>query len=332
MPLSSSSLFHFSNSIDGTKNILQHGFRVSYSDEVTFQEVKGIEVKYRKAVPMVCFCDIPISLVERHANFYCNPGGDIFGIGLARSWAEKNGLNPVIYLSPDSYLSTLLLNSVQSHADIGSAIFGLDHLIYSKRTELSTSLNQSLIGLLEELKEASLLDKLDNRITFEDDSIIASERISRLELFIKQTKGKYLRRGKVIENHNFYNEREWRYIPNSIPAIRSTVDPMESSDALKFFDTLGRPGKKALGLSSNADYQKFINSKTTYGPNLKFTADDVSFIIVNNNVAAQELIESILDNDFDLIGGEKIPTPKSKFNLISRIISWEQVSEDILGN
>jgi hypothetical protein len=52
---------------------------------------------------MVCFCDIPISRVGEHVNFY----GE-FGIGLSKEWAEANRLTPILYVAsnnhiPDSY-------------------------------------------------------------------------------------------------------------------------------------------------------------------------------------------------------------------------------------
>lgn len=43
---------------------------------------------------MVCFCDIPLSRISDHVNFYGQ-----YGLGMTREWAKFNGLNPVFYLA-----------------------------------------------------------------------------------------------------------------------------------------------------------------------------------------------------------------------------------------
>ena len=41
---------------------------------------------------MVCFCDLPMSLIQKHLKQYGS-----FGIGLEKEWGVKNGVAPVIY-------------------------------------------------------------------------------------------------------------------------------------------------------------------------------------------------------------------------------------------
>ena len=48
---------------------------------------------------MVCFCDIPLSRTEEHVKFY----GE-YGIGLAKEWAERNNVTPILYVSSTNHL------------------------------------------------------------------------------------------------------------------------------------------------------------------------------------------------------------------------------------
>lgn len=59
------------------------------------------------AFPMVCFCDIPLSRISEHVDFYGS-----YGIGLTKSWAMKNVLNPVIYVSSESMIKSSLMRLI----------------------------------------------------------------------------------------------------------------------------------------------------------------------------------------------------------------------------
>ncbi|MPR36924.1 abortive infection system antitoxin AbiGi family protein [Salmonirosea aquatica] len=83
MAVSSSSLFHFTSGGSETlKLILENGFLVKKSNEtypITAPEkvinlqggsghYKTLEMNY--SIPMVCFCDIPLSIISKHAEIY----------------------------------------------------------------------------------------------------------------------------------------------------------------------------------------------------------------------------------------------------------------------
>ena len=87
----SHTLFHFTKNIEFLKDILKNGFWPRYCQE-DVKWYSGNEIQC--AYPIVCFCDIPLSRVDEHVNFY----GD-FGIGVTKDWAKANGLSPVIYLN-----------------------------------------------------------------------------------------------------------------------------------------------------------------------------------------------------------------------------------------
>lgn len=99
----SRTLFHFTKSRETLKLILKHGFWPRYCPE----DVRWLGQADAKAVafPMVCFCDIPLSRISDHVNFYGQ-----YGLGMTRDWALKNGLNPILYISGDNGLSAEMRN------------------------------------------------------------------------------------------------------------------------------------------------------------------------------------------------------------------------------
>lgn len=104
MTLSSNTLIHFTSSADKLKGILDNNFKLSYCKES--YEMGGKERTLH--VPMVSFCDIPLSQIKEHIKKY----GD-YGIGMTRAWARKNGLNPVLYMDKSSQLSASYHSALQ---------------------------------------------------------------------------------------------------------------------------------------------------------------------------------------------------------------------------
>lgn len=114
----SSSLFHYTKELSYLIDLLDKGFRYSYSYEVYPKSIVHNEKPNVKksflyhnpeqgdaiAIPMICFCDIPLGKVDDHCKKY---GKYAIGIDkeIARSIYGKI-LNPVHYLSSsDDYLS-----------------------------------------------------------------------------------------------------------------------------------------------------------------------------------------------------------------------------------
>ena len=96
--LSTDELFHFT-SFENLKGIIEFGFYPKYNLEHTllsnaFDRPAAVEL-----IPMVCFCDIPLALVHEHSGKYGK-----CAIGLDKDWGEEFGLNPVIYVAPNSIL------------------------------------------------------------------------------------------------------------------------------------------------------------------------------------------------------------------------------------
>ncbi len=101
MSLSSNSIIHFTKTSEALKGILQENFNIKYCLEII--KLNG-QLNY--AAPMVSFCDIPLSQVKEHIGKY-----GAYGIGLTKEWAQRNLLNPVLYIQNNSYLANSINES-----------------------------------------------------------------------------------------------------------------------------------------------------------------------------------------------------------------------------
>jgi hypothetical protein len=96
MALSTNSIIHFTKTFENLAGILKSDFQVKYC----FETISVKEGTIRIAVPMVSFCDIPLSQVKNHIDSYGS-----YGIGLSKNWAKKHGLNPVLYMERNSTMA-----------------------------------------------------------------------------------------------------------------------------------------------------------------------------------------------------------------------------------
>lgn len=92
--ISSKTLFHFTPNANNLISILKNEFHPKYCIEEL--PIDGANIK---ALPMVCFCDIPLSQIKDHIDTY-----GMYGIGMKKDWGTRNGLNPIFYVSEDSLL------------------------------------------------------------------------------------------------------------------------------------------------------------------------------------------------------------------------------------
>jgi hypothetical protein len=146
--------------------------------------------KLNYAFPMVCFCDIPLSQTTIHARQYGS-----FAIGMTKAWGERNKVNPVLYTYRNSATATYVSGS------------------FGKLKEVNTDL-EKLFNTVGSIREVRLrLEHLSfTRTKLQDD-------IYTLAKYLKPYQGRFW--NKYIENFsnkrvNYYNEREWRYIPHSV--------------------------------------------------------------------------------------------------------------------
>ncbi len=100
--VSANTLFHFTGSLENLINILTNEFRPRFCLEdfgVVFAGKNPPVETLELAVPMVCFCDLPLSQTGGHLTIY----GD-YGIGMTKEWGKRNGITPVLYVHRESLL------------------------------------------------------------------------------------------------------------------------------------------------------------------------------------------------------------------------------------
>lgn len=125
MKSSSASLFHYTKQANGLLGIIERGFRYSYCFEqfdetiARFISRPAVEMakllgscdeKYGIAIPMICFCDIPISRADSHRDNY---GDYCIGINKDVVRSQMPNINPVLYQS-SSWIMHALKTLVES--------------------------------------------------------------------------------------------------------------------------------------------------------------------------------------------------------------------------
>ena len=103
--LSANTLFHFTGKLDNILGILKNGFHPRYhaEDMSLFRDLNQ-----NIAIPMVCFCDIPLSSIENHIRKYKG-----YGVGLTKDWGTKNRISPVMYSAQGSQATENLKKSLE---------------------------------------------------------------------------------------------------------------------------------------------------------------------------------------------------------------------------
>jgi len=98
--------------LDNLEGILLNDFYPSYCLE-DFSEF--LEDEYRIAIPMVCFCDIPLSQIHNHVKNY---GG--YALGLSKEWGRKNSISRIIYSYKQSFSAKYFITTLRYAQDFNS--------------------------------------------------------------------------------------------------------------------------------------------------------------------------------------------------------------------
>jgi hypothetical protein len=219
--ISSTTLFNFTDSLDYLINNLRDGFYCSN----TFEKLPLRNNGYR--VPMACFCDIPLSLIKEHFDWYGR-----YGIGIKRTYARALGVKPVWYVTSESQLVKSLIKNKD----------------------------------LNEYERKHLLP------------------------YLKQFLGNQEYKDGKEKRKKFYDEREWRYIPDN-----SLVEP--------FFGT----NRKSVQAANNEQYR------------MKLDLSAIEYIIIDNEKEFDKMIPVL----------KKLSNEKVSYELLlSKIMTSKQIERD----
>jgi hypothetical protein len=175
--ISTNELFHFTE-FEYLKSILiTKAFFPRFNLEILLLN-PNLEKKVSMfPIPMVCFCDIPLSLTENHRNRYGN-----CAIALKEEWKTRKKINPVFYIKSESHVANTL-------SDITNSLEKLFPYMRSENNELTIELNKLRNNFMTIINFGKNYEN-------------------------KNIKSYNFGIGKTLqEKRKFYDEKEWRYIP-----------------------------------------------------------------------------------------------------------------------
>jgi hypothetical protein len=130
---SDDNLYHFTDDYNGLISIMNNKIKPQYCGE----DFSYIQEELKIALPILCFCDIPI---ERHPSHLGKYG--YYGIGFKKEWAKRNHLNPLCYIAPDSVMAAAL------------RIFIKGYDFIKEYTEIASLFNENVENSINAIKNA----------------------------------------------------------------------------------------------------------------------------------------------------------------------------------
>jgi hypothetical protein len=254
--VSANTLFHFTKSIENIQSILSNNFSPRYClERVEFIDKQTLDL----AIPMVCFCDIPLSQIKMHIKTYGS-----YAIGLKKEWAQSNGISPVFYLYNNS---------------------------------------QTSISINKFLKNSAFVDKA-KQLLVNDNSFSKMKEFIEFIFYCKSYMGEMWRNNELIKDITFYNEREWRYVPNIIELEKKNPRYIINKKEYDNYDL-------------RSDYNQAISDFK-----INFTPKDIKYIIISKETERINMVRLI-----EQIKGS-LYTHNDLKVLTSKIISAEQIDQD----
>lgn len=285
MSKSSNSLFHITREFSTLKSILSNkALFGSYCKETLSYNGERVPL----IIPMICFCDIPLTTISNHSAY------GKYGIGLKKEWGIRNKLNPVLYMEKESALSESLIKSLTGSLKTVNLISDLITL----EQDRIKGIDLENIPAEEKLrKKIPYISKIKNLASISDSVNFTIYSL----YFTKHYQDDLERSGEVIKNYRFYDEREWRYIPEfqcAVCELRRTEDEY----------------KQWRGTTEQKPVLKEVK--------LTFDCSDIEYVIVEKNEEKKEIIDLIKKLASDSCPPEEIES------LYTKIISFEQIKND----
>lgn len=221
MPLSSYSIFHYTSKFETITSILwEQELRPSYC-----HEINGLSSSQHVWIPMVSFCDVPLSQSQKIQSY------GKYAIGFNKDWALTQSINPVFYFNKESIVYKRY-----------------SRLKETFRREVSLG-DESSVKLFDNPGYSYILRHLFPELGFPEFHILgepSKEALmnSTLNFYqnYKQFEGRLERGGGIVtENYKFYDERELRYIPDICKDDFENFPPLifEKDWGTKYKDKLG---------------------------------------------------------------------------------------------
>lgn len=220
------SLFRFSKDFESLQKVLKSGIFPNYCEE----DLSFDDKKFVIGIPMISFCDIPITLLDEHTNRYGS-----YGIGLSKDWGINKGVTPIMYIANDA-----VLRSVHYHI--------------MNDFELSKVVNS------EEFKEKILHETFLNKLPL--DLYIKkmnAQKEHNVNIYIVGYMKKYIGIYKKKQINN-YVENEWRFI---VPDTEETKWMWSKKE----YDDWRFPKGKLKDVPKPNPTESLIKHQLTFTPN-----------------------------------------------------------------
>lgn len=290
-----STLYHFTGKSNNLKLILRNGLRFSYCFE-EFTKNVGI------AIPMICFCDIPLLRTIEHRHKY----GD-YMIGIDKEFLRrhpKHVLNPVAYhdaiflrtFSPESFNAELeIINDAVNHF-----------------------FEKDIVPIWKDNKDKEIDEILNcnEDLHYKTDCVVFAKNNFMYNLAFTKLYSKIIISGVKRTEQINYDEREWRYVPFFYSD--------EDDYSLKWIQNISLDEYESVKQSLQ---QKLHKGHDAY---LTLKADEIcaaiNFIVVKYKRQIPSFINLIM-NAKTLFGTSNVSKEQREL-LITKIISFEDIEKN----